>query len=101
MVVTFGQQYNVGEKPTVILYMYINRQAGTPNKTKTKDTMSLDYNSICYIGSKNGWVSIKEMIMENCPITFRYLGPFLCEIENADRKRKTAFFDQKNIYSCS
>ena len=24
MVVTLGQQYNVGEKPTVILYTYIN-----------------------------------------------------------------------------
>ena len=23
----------------------------------------------------------------------KYLGPILCEIENADRKRKTAFFD--------
>ena len=27
MVVTLGQQYNVGEKPTVILYTYINRHA--------------------------------------------------------------------------
>ena len=34
MVVTLGQQYNVGEKPTVILYTYINRHAGTPNITK-------------------------------------------------------------------
>ena len=25
MVVTLGQQYNIGEKPTVILYTYINR----------------------------------------------------------------------------
>ena len=32
-----GQQYNVGEKPAVILYTYINRHAGTPEKTvKTK-----------------------------------------------------------------
>ena len=30
MVVTLGRQYNVGEKPTVILlYTYINRHAGT------------------------------------------------------------------------
>ena len=36
MVVTLGQQYNVGEKPTAILYTYINRQAGPPNKTKQK-----------------------------------------------------------------
>ena len=28
MVVTMGQQYNVGEKPTVIMYTYINRHAG-------------------------------------------------------------------------
>ena len=26
-----GQQHNVGEKPTVILYAYINRHAETPN----------------------------------------------------------------------
>ena len=33
MVVTLGQQYNVGENPTVKLYTYyINRHAGTPNK---------------------------------------------------------------------
>ena len=25
MVVTLGQEYNIGEKPTVILYTYINR----------------------------------------------------------------------------
>ena len=38
MVVTLGQQYNVGEKPTVTLYTYyyIDRHAGTPNKTKQK-----------------------------------------------------------------
>ena len=27
LVVTLGQQYNVGEKPTVILYTYINHHA--------------------------------------------------------------------------
>ena len=36
MVITLGQQYHVGEKPTVILYTYINRHAGTPTKGKTK-----------------------------------------------------------------
>ena len=34
MVVTSGQQYNVGEKPTVILYTYINRHAEPPNITR-------------------------------------------------------------------
>ena len=46
MVVTLGQQYSVGDKPTVMLYTYINRHAGAPNKTKAKDTMSLDYSSV-------------------------------------------------------
>ena len=45
MVITLDQQYDVGEKPTVTLYTYINGHAGTPNKTKTKYTMSLDYSS--------------------------------------------------------
>ena len=27
-----GQQYNVEEKPTVILYIYINPHVGTPEK---------------------------------------------------------------------
>ena len=58
MVVTLGQRYHVGEKPTVILYTYITRQAGTPTKTGTKDTMRLDYSSICYIGSRIGRVSV-------------------------------------------
>ena len=30
MVVTLGQQYNVGEKPTVILYTSINHHAQPP-----------------------------------------------------------------------
>ena len=34
MVVALGQQYNVGEKPIVILflYTYISRHAGTPDQ---------------------------------------------------------------------
>ena len=38
MVVTLGQQYNIGEKPTVILYTYITliTMQGQPDKNKTK-----------------------------------------------------------------
>ena len=36
MVVTLSQQYNVGEKTTVMLYTYINRLVGTPDETKQK-----------------------------------------------------------------
>ena len=50
MVVTLGQQYNVNEKPTVILYIYIiNRHAGAP-KAEAKVTMNLNTDtSICFI----------------------------------------------------
>ena len=63
MVVTLGQQYDVREKHYVTLYTYyINRHAGIPNKIRTKDTMSLDYNSICNISwSRIRWVSMKEI----------------------------------------
>ena len=61
MVVTLGQQYNVGEKPTLVLYTLtlIASMQRYPNRTKTKVTMSLDYISICYIGSRIEWVSMK------------------------------------------
>ena len=36
MVVILGQQYDTGEKPTVMLYTYINRHAGTSDKNKKK-----------------------------------------------------------------
>ena len=36
MVVTLCQQYNAGKKPSVMLYTYINRHAGTPDKNKNK-----------------------------------------------------------------
>ena len=45
VIITLGQQYNVGEKPTVILYTYINRHAGTPTKGKTKQDFSLNTSS--------------------------------------------------------
>ena len=49
-----GQQHNVGEKPIV--------NAGTTkhnNNYKRYD--KLGYSSICYIGSRIGWVSMKEV----------------------------------------
>ena len=58
MVVTLGQQYDVGEKPTVILYTYIHRHAGTPDKKqKTKQKQcSTTSNMVvmyCFIGCKD------------------------------------------------
>ena len=42
MVVTLGQQYNVREKPTVILYTYINRHAELPNITKHEHISAIE-----------------------------------------------------------
>ena len=41
MQITLGPQYNVGEKSIVILYIYINRHAGTPEKhqNQTRDNV--------------------------------------------------------------
>ena len=55
MVVTLGQEYNIGEKPIVILYTYnINRHAGTPKKTQRKQNSTSSSNMVviiyCYIG---------------------------------------------------
>ena len=54
MVVTLCQQYNIGEKPTVILYTYIDRHAGTPEKQLRQNSTSSNMAVIiyCYIGCK-------------------------------------------------
>ena len=57
MVVTLGQQHNVVEKPAVILYTYINRHAGTPEKQQKQKQCSTLSNMVviiyCYIGCKH------------------------------------------------
>ena len=56
MVVTMGQQHNVGEKPTVMLYTYINRHAGTLEKQQKQIHSSTSSNMVviiyCFIGCK-------------------------------------------------
>ena len=44
MVITLGQQYNVGEKPAVILYTYINRDTEPPNKNNV--VITYDNNAV-------------------------------------------------------
>ena len=54
-IIALGQQCDVGEKPAVILYTYINRHAGTPNRTKTKtphDEPGLQISLLYSIGSR-------------------------------------------------
>ena len=57
MVVTLGQQYNIGEKPTVILHTYINRHAGTPEKQRKQKHCSTSSNMVvtiyCYVGCED------------------------------------------------
>ena len=62
MGVTSGQQYNIGEKPTVILYTYINRHAGTPEKQRRKNSTSSDMIVIiyCYIGYEDEFTTYIE-----------------------------------------
>ena len=49
-----------------MLYNYIDRHAETPNKIKTKDTISLDYSSICYIASR--------IVVACVPLNFMWCG---------------------------
>ena len=39
VVVTLGQQYDTGEKPTVMIYTYINRHEGAPDKKQNKNIL--------------------------------------------------------------
>ena len=49
MVVTLNQQYNIGEKPTDILYTYINRHAGTPEKHQNQKHCSTSSNNMVVV----------------------------------------------------
>ena len=53
-IVTLGQRYIVGEKPTVILYTYyINRHAEPPIITKQKNNSAIEpYNNNMGLGQK-------------------------------------------------
>ena len=52
MVVTLGQKYNVGEKPTVIIYTYVDRHAGTPDRPYLTTFVR-----VCVFSSHSFWTS--------------------------------------------
>ena len=60
--VTLGQQYNIGKKPTVVLYTYINRHAGTPEKQRRQNSTSSNMVVIiyCYVGYKDEFTTLKR-----------------------------------------
>ena len=60
MTVTLGQQYNIGEKPTVVLYTYINRHAGTPEKQRKITSSSMVVIIYCYIGCDDKVTTLKR-----------------------------------------
>ena len=62
MIVTLGQQYSIGEKPTVILYTYINRHAGTPEKQRRQNCTSSNMVVIiyCYIDCEDEVTTLKR-----------------------------------------
>ena len=49
VVVTLGQQYNIGEKPTVILNTSIKLHAGTPEKERKHKHCSTSSNMVVII----------------------------------------------------
>ena len=67
MVVTLGQQYNTGEKPTVMLYTYIDRQAGTPDKKQKKNVV---LHNDCI---NRFWTRFVSNILVRA-VTYQYLG---------------------------
>ena len=73
MVVTLGQQYNIGEKPTVILYTYINHHAGTPEKQRKKQKQNKTWYIViiyCYIGCEDEVTTLKrEQMMADSATT--------------------------------
>ena len=42
-----NQQYNVGEKPTVIRYTYIDRHADTPDKKQKQNKNNVAHHQTC------------------------------------------------------
>ena len=57
MVVTLGQQYDVGGKPTVILYTYIDHHAEPPDIIVFPQTGGFSGLDVCVFSSHPFWTS--------------------------------------------
>ena len=53
MIVNSGQQYNVGERPTVILYAFINRHAHQTQQKPGTFNLPTSYQSWVWEGEAN------------------------------------------------
>ena len=85
MVVTLGQQYNVGEKPIVILYTYINRYAGTPEKQRRQNSTSSNIIIYCYIGYKDEFTTKFDFTVDEGK---EWLNPSRDKNQGTHRRRK-------------
>ena len=69
-VTTSGRQYNIGEKPSVILYTYINFHAGTP---KPQSFLSKSPGLQCSNMVLHGLIEIKVKLNK-----YKNIGEVLC-----------------------
>ena len=103
MVVSLGQQYNIGEKPTVMLYTYINRHAGTPEKQRRQNSTSSNMAVIiyCYIGCEAEVTTLKReqrgpwcRYLEHNPEStrHRYAPGSLLRMNNVSKSTTAKFF---------
>ena len=60
MVVTLGQEYNIGEKPTVILYTYINRHAPEKQGKQYSTSSNMVVIIYCYKGCEGEVTALKR-----------------------------------------
>ena len=65
VVVTLSQQYNTGEKPTIMVYTYIDRRAGTPDKNKKQKHFSTKLNRFIYSNSAIDLYTIRAYSLEH------------------------------------
>ena len=67
MVVGQGQRHNIGEEPTVILYIYINRHAGKVHQNRGKSTPGYNSSHVVYwvtaLGSGQSILELYEILL--------------------------------------
>ena len=65
MIVALDQRYNIGEKQTVILYIYIIRHAATLEQKRQKQTRKLNLDTI-QIHWVWDWMGVNTFILSYC-----------------------------------
>ena len=92
MVITLGQQYNVGEKPTVILYTYINRGTFFPQNFESEFSKNSDPPAEPKLESEFWPNSDPSSGLDNLVLYCVMLSPF-----SPGRERKRELFSSASI----